>query len=687
MADKVIAASLQLDSKQAETSVKSFKSQLKDANQELVRSTTLFGDTSKEAAIAAKKVAELKDRMGDAKALADGFNPDRKFQAFGNAVKGVAGGFSALTGTMALFGVEGEEVQKTLLKVQAAMAISDGVNNVLELKDTFKQLGAVIQASTTFQKANNVVTTIAATVTKAFGFSVQSTSIGFKVLKAAIVSTGIGALVVGIGLLVNAITDWIGSTDTAKEAQDKLKKSIEELDKSTKAYQNTISEDTRLNLARAKALGKSEEEIYKIQKEGLTRNKQLLASTLNDKYEYLNKLEKFRDKDGEGEKAYQEAKENYQETYNEFNKLSTDIEILALDKQAKAREKAIEDAKKAADKSKTISEKNKADQKAALEAERSGQDSLSKASQENTLTRIKDDEARAKQQAQFEFNNAKKSIEQLQISEDLKTQLIQAALEKRNLTVDEIQTEYDKKRADDAAEALAKGNELIQSNLQKSLDAFNAQLAIKKQLDDAEKSDYQLKLEELDKNYKDKAAIIGNNEQLQYQLLQNYEKQKTELQREEMRQRLDVAQNLLGQAANLFNKDTAAYKVLAIAQATISTYLSATSAYASMAKIPVVGPAFGIVAAGLAIATGLKNIKEIVKVKVPGASGGGSVPSIPSGATAPLAPQPQVQTTALDQISLNNTGNASVRAFVVESDIQTQGERIRRLSRAARLGG
>lgn len=52
-------------------------------------------------------------------------------------------------------------------------------------------------------------------------------------------------------------------------------------------------------------------------------------------------------------------------------------------------------------------------------------------------------------------------------------------------------------------------------------------------------------------------------------------------------------------------------KTAAIAQATMKTYESATSAYASLAGIPYVGPVLGAAAAGAAVAAGLANVSQI----------------------------------------------------------------------------
>jgi hypothetical protein len=68
---------------------------------------------------------------------------------------------------------------------------------------------------------------------------------------------------------------------------------------------------------------------------------------------------------------------------------------------------------------------------------------------------------------------------------------------------------------------------------------------------------------------------------------------------------------------------------------------------------------------------------------VPGrASGGGAnIPSSP--VTAPVVPQ--AESTRLDQGQINQIGNAAGRAFVVESDITGNQEKIKRLNRQARI--
>ena len=180
MAKVVVGAEVTVGTNQASESVGSLKKQLREAQADVAALSEKFGATSEAAIQAAKKAASLKDAIGDAKALTDAFNPDRKFQSFSSAIQGVVGGFSALQGAQALFGAESEDLQKTLVKVQAAMSLSQGINSIMEAEDSFKILGAVIKT--------NVVG-------------------AFSTLKGAIISTGIGALIVAVGILISQMND------------------------------------------------------------------------------------------------------------------------------------------------------------------------------------------------------------------------------------------------------------------------------------------------------------------------------------------------------------------------------------------------------------------------------------------------------------------------------------------------
>ena len=242
------------------------KKELREANGELLKAQTLYGDYSAEAVKAAKKVAELRDRIGDARTMTESFNPDAKFKALTASLSGVAGGFGAIQGAMALFGVESDNVAKTLLKVQSAMAISQGLNTFGDAIDSFKNLGNQIKLTTFYQQANNAVSVIATTIMRALGISVDTTSVAFGRLKIAIAATGIGLLVAGIALAVTAFENFSSAADKAEEAQKKFNKRIQDGAKvQLEGEVASLDRQQKLEVAKAKLKGATEEEIFQIE--------------------------------------------------------------------------------------------------------------------------------------------------------------------------------------------------------------------------------------------------------------------------------------------------------------------------------------------------------------------------------------------------------------------------------------
>jgi len=241
--EKVVNLKVNDDIQDTTKNVVSLKTELRQAQNEVNELSKKFGATSKEAVEAAKKAAQLKDAIGDAKALTDAFNPDAKFKALTSTLGGVAGGFAAVQGAVGLLGSESKDVEKMILKVQSAMAISQGVQAIGESVDSFKQLGAVIRSTTIFQKALSAATAIQTFVT-------NGATLSAKALRGALIATGVGALVIGIGLLianfdkvkkvvmnlvpalsivgdvvmsiVNTVTDFIGVTSDASRSLDKM---------------------------------------------------------------------------------------------------------------------------------------------------------------------------------------------------------------------------------------------------------------------------------------------------------------------------------------------------------------------------------------------------------------------------------------------------------------------------------
>ena len=223
-------------------SVGNLKQQLREAQNEVNELSAKFGATSDAAVKAAKKAAELKDEIGDAKALTDAFNPDAKFNALTSSLGGVAAGFGAFQGALGLVGVQGEAVEATLLKVQSAMAISGALQQLGEAKDSFRQLGAVGK-------------------------------LVFKGIKAEVAATGIGLLVIAIGTLYAYWDDIKSLMSGVTAEQEKLNQ---------KSKQNLIIEQSKLEKLN------NQDNVLKLQ--GLTE-KQILKLKIAQTDEVIKKAE------------------------------------------------------------------------------------------------------------------------------------------------------------------------------------------------------------------------------------------------------------------------------------------------------------------------------------------------------------------------------------------------------------
>jgi hypothetical protein len=131
----------------------------------------------------------------------------------------------------------------------------------------------------------------------------------------------------------------------------------------------------------------------------------------------------------------------------------------------------------------------------------------------------------------------------------------------------------------------------------------------------------------------------------------------------------------LNNLTSILGEESAAGKAAAIANATISTYQSATDSYKSLSGIPIIGPALGFAAAGAAIVGGITNVKKIVSTKVPNSSGGGgSAPSI-SGSSASASSIPPafnvVGASGTNQLAdaIGGQSQQPIKAFVVSNDV------------------
>ena len=157
---------------------------------------------------------------------------------------------------------------------------------------------------------------------------------------------------------------------------------------------------------------------------------------------------------------------------------------------------------------------------------------------------------------------------------------------------------------------------------------------------------------------------------------------------------LAAGSQVLGSIISLVGEGSAVGKAAAVAQTTIDTYSSATAAYKSTVGIPVVGPVLAPIAAGVAVAAGVMSVKKILSTKTPGQKGGGggggniSLPAAPSFDPTAALDQAAEGGGGQNNITLDNqqgsTGNV-IRAYVVSDEMTSQQEKDKKINDLARL--
>lgn len=143
-----------------------------------------------------------------------------------------------------------------------------------------------------------------------------------------------------------------------------------------------------------------------------------------------------------------------------------------------------------------------------------------------------------------------------------------------------------------------------------------ADIAIQDELN-AERFEYDLALqmERYNREYAERKAQAEKNGADMLAFEQAEALKKKAIEKGVQDNKLSLASSTLNNLSSILGKESAAGKAVAVAQATIDTYRAATAAYASLAGIPIVGPALGAIAAGAAIGAGLANVKKITAVK------------------------------------------------------------------------
>jgi hypothetical protein len=262
-----------------------------------------------------KEAGRIKDSVGDMRAEIGYFASDtRRLDAVLGGVQGLAGAFSAVEGAAALMGIESKDLQKTMVQLQGALALVNGL----------QALQSALQAESAFMVGLNTAAMRIQT------YVMGQATVAARVYAGALIATGAGAILVAIGLIASAFSnvkdktkDTTKAVDTLTEAYNKQAESSKEASKNGMEIADQL---LKKELDAAKLRGASDKEQTQIEIAFWQKRKSNLESNLAgyDKYSA----------------QYLQISRNISETEGKIEELQTSQSIANADKRREAKKKA-----------------------------------------------------------------------------------------------------------------------------------------------------------------------------------------------------------------------------------------------------------------------------------------------------------------------------------------------------------
>ena len=356
-----------------------------------------------------------------------------------------------------------------------------------EQRNTITHTGQLSDASNTATKSIATQTVATETLTLAE----RAATFATNALKIALAGLGIGLVIMAVQYLVGAIAEWFSGAKAAEQANKDLTASFDLLKRSLSETQEAIKDQTDLSVIQAKIAGKTEEEIYRITKEGFDKrveaNKEGRKRLEAESMKVLLNAALTEEQKKERLKAIDdEVVQNGIQSNNlriEGLKLAANEELRIADKN-RAKQKEINDKK--LQQNKQYLEKLRQDNAAADEL-------LFQLGQENAVLRLRSEEERQNQ----ELKNAKEV-------EERKINALKISEEKRNLLLAQVREKYAYKVLDVAKKREEDGLKLIdeyQKKKREILDSAISNDVDKAKADRQRKYDEDLKTLEADKQF------------------------------------------------------------------------------------------------------------------------------------------------------------------------------------------
>ena len=283
----------------------------------------------------AKKAGEVSDKIGDINTKVKNLGSDTKgIDAVVQGAQTLSGAFSIASSASALLGDNNEDLQKTMLKVESAIALTVGIQSIAN---------ALQKESALVLGLQSVATKVQIALQTAYTAVVGTSTGALKALKVALISTGIGAFVVLLGSLIASMSSSTDATDELTDAQKRLNNALEDGIKLTEDAIKRSDYNTQIALANAKKRGASERELLKIELDGLAQRGE---ANRKESEEILATQENFYDLTKEQQKRVRELKNQNIELIRQGNIKIANFDAELSQKQRDEENKRIEDSRK-----------------------------------------------------------------------------------------------------------------------------------------------------------------------------------------------------------------------------------------------------------------------------------------------------------------------------------------------------
>lgn len=282
------------------------KKELLQLKESMARMKAEGKDTGKEFEALRSRAGKLSDAIADANAEIKNAGSDtRNIDNVVGSISALAGGYSAVQGAIGLFGEENEDLNKTLLKVNSAMALAQGAQILYN---------ATLKEGALTKLADSVATGAQTAAMTLLTFVTNGATVAARAYRTALLLTGIGAIVVLVVSLVNAFTEHNEKVRDAKKEIEGLEDAYSKLTGTITTYNNEAADI-------AQAQGKSESQVLKIRLAGLQKLIKANRELEDEKRKVVNETAK----DGKTTLALQES---VAEVFREGLKLRSEERVL-----------------------------------------------------------------------------------------------------------------------------------------------------------------------------------------------------------------------------------------------------------------------------------------------------------------------------------------------------------------------